>query len=163
MTEAPKIRVLTILVVLLIVLNIGSLGYIWHEHYIGHDRGPRDGHGPGGLVIKELQFDERQQAEFEKLRNEHHTAMRNIGEQDRALHDELFRSLSRSGDTSAYADSLIHRIATLRVENEQITYRHLAEVRRICTPAQQRRFDEMIAEAMARHERDGGPQGPPSH
>lgn len=161
MSEAPRIRVLSILVAILVILNVISLGYIWYAHGPMAEHGPRDGHGPGGLVIKELGFDQKQQEVFEKLRNEHHSAMRSIGEQDRALHDELYRSLARSSDTSAYADSLIHRIAMLRIENEQLTYRHLALVRRMCTPAQQQRFDEMIAEAMARHERREGPQGPP--
>lgn len=161
MSEAPKIKVLSVLVGVLILLNVVSLGYIWWGHSTRHEGGPREGRAPAGLVIKELQFDPKQQDEFEKLRNEHHTAMVTIGEQDRALHDELFRSLGRSSDTSAYADSLIHRIAMLRIENEQITYRHLAQVRQMCTPVQQQRFDAMIAEAMARHEREGGPQRPP--
>lgn len=161
MSEMPKIKALTTLVVVLVIVNVLSLGYIWYGYRPGADRGPRDGRGPGGLVLKELQFDQKQQEEFEKLRNEHHTAMRSIGEQERTLHDELFRSLSRGSDTSDYADSLIHRIAMLRIENEQITYRHLAQVRRMCTPEQQQKFDEMIAETMAKNARGQGPDRRP--
>lgn len=159
MSEAPKIKVLTILVAVLILLNIGTLGYIWYSRSRA-DHGPRDGRGPGGLVIKELQFDAKQQEAFERLRNEHHEAMKKIGEENRQLHDELFRSLGRGSDASTYADSLIHRIAMLRIENEQITYRHLAQVRQLCTPQQQQRFDAMIAEAMAQRDRDQGPPPP---
>ncbi len=159
MSEAPKIKVLTILVVLLILLNAASLSYIWYSH-AGGAGGPRDGRAPGGLVIKELQFDQKQQEAFEKLRDEHHESMKAIGERNRQLHDELFHSLTAGRDTAAYADSLIRQIAMLRIENEQITYRHLAQVRQLCTVQQQQRFDAMIAEAMAKKERDQGPPPP---
>ncbi|MBS1622570.1 MAG: periplasmic heavy metal sensor [Bacteroidetes bacterium] len=157
MSEASKIKVLTGLVVILIIVNVISLGYIWCGAPAWSQHGHRGGRGPAGLVPQELQFDARQQAQFETLRGEHHAAMQAIGDQDRKLHDELFRSLTTGADTSAYADSLIHRIAMLRIENEQITYKHLAEVRRICSPAQRQKFDKMIADAMAQNARGQGP------
>lgn len=160
MNDQSKIKLLTGLVITLVVLNIAVLGYMWFAPHGGRPGGPRDGRAPGGLVIKELKFDESQQKQFESLRNDHHSAMVKIGEASHHLHDQLFNSLATANDTSALADSLISEIAKLEIEKEKITYHHLRLVRQMCNPGQQKTFDDMIAKAMAKNHREDGPPPP---
>ncbi|MCW3126772.1 MAG: hypothetical protein JWO03_2430 [Bacteroidetes bacterium] len=160
MNDQTKIKVLGGLVALLVILNISMLGYMWFAPNGGRPGGPRDGRGPAGLVIKELKFDDAQQKQFEKLRDEHHGAMMKIGERERHLHDEFFKTLSDPNESSATVDSLITEILNGQKEREQITYHHLALVRQMCNPGQQKTFDNMIAKAMGENRREEGPPPP---
>lgn len=157
MNDSSKIKLLAALVVILVLVNISMMGYLWYAPHVDRPGGPRDGHGPGGLVIKELKFDAKQQEQFEKLRNEHHAAMVEIDKASHQLHGQLFKILSEADSTSQQkSDSILTEISNREKSREHITYLHLAAVRNICTPEQQKIFDDMIAKASARP-----PDGPP--
>ena len=154
MNDSSKIKMLYGLVAILVIINMSVIGFM-----LMHRPPHGDGRGPGGLIIREFKFDEAQQKKFKLLKRDHHAAMMRIGDQEHDLHNALFRSLSDTNAVSiALADSLIREIAAGEIEKETITYRHLSEVRQMCTPMQQKTFDDMIAKAMAHK-----PDGPPPH
>jgi Spy/CpxP family protein refolding chaperone len=159
MNDSSKIKLLAGLVVALVIINVSMMGYLWFApHGPGERGGPRDGRGPAGLVIKELKFDDKQREQFEKLREEHHASMMEIDKASHQLHNQLFKSLGNSADSSRQhlSDSLIAEIAKQDISRETITFHHLSEVRKLCNPEQQKLFDDMIAKASERR-----PEGPP--
>ena len=161
MNDSSKIKLLAALVIVLVLINVSMMGYLWFAPKGPGDRsgGPRDGHGPGGLVIKELKFDAKQQEQFEKLREDHHAAMVDIDKVSRQLHSQLFKTLADNPDTVReyhLSDSILTEISRREKSREMITYMHLAEVRKICNPDQKKIFDDMIARASMRK-----PEGPP--
>ena len=68
----------------------------------------------------------------------------------------LFDLVKNGQDNTATSDSLINEIAENRKQIEHATYHHLAQLRKICTPEQQKIFDNIIINLFRR-----GPDGPP--
>jgi protein CpxP len=154
MNDSSKIKWLAGTTVLLIVLNVVLLGFMWFRpHPPRPDRG-----GPSAAIIRELKFDDAQRSQFEKLRDVHHNMMVTIQEKDRHTHDALFALLKDGDDASPTADSLINEIAQNRKQIETLTYHHIADVRKLCTPDQQKKFDEIIINMMTRMNQ--GPRPP---
>lgn len=155
MNDLSKIKLLTGTTIVLIVLNIAVVSFIW----FGHPPHPGMG-GPGPdraeMIPHELKFDDTQRKQFDQLRQEHHQLMETINQRDRNTHEALFELIKGGQDNSTTADSLIAEIANNRKESEAATYHHLAKLRKICTPEQQKIFDDIILN-LFKH----GPQGPP--
>jgi hypothetical protein len=135
MKDSSKIKMLYGLVAILVIINAGVIGFIFTH------RPPRG--FPAERVIHELQFSKEQTKEFEKLKGEHHDALAKVHEQSRALHDLLFAQLSTGATDHSIADSAINAIGENTKIDESITYNHLAQLRKICSPEQQKKFDEM--------------------
>jgi Spy/CpxP family protein refolding chaperone len=152
MNDSSKIKLLYGIVAILIVLNISVIGFITTHHP----------HRPGGVphaaeaVVRELQFTPEQQKQFDILKTAHHNALEPVHEQGKRLHDAMFAQLSDGRVTGPVADSLIDAIGENVKLEEQITYRHLAQLRKVCTPEQQKKFDEILLQAM-KGGRDIGP------
>jgi Spy/CpxP family protein refolding chaperone len=148
MNDATKIKWLTGTTVLLIILNIVIVSFVWFAPHALHRE--RDHGGPAKFIIQELNFNQTQREQFEKLKDEHHNLMMMINERDRHIHDALFELVKNGHDSMAISDSLINQIAENRKQIESVTYHHLAAVRKICTAAQQKKFDTMIHDLMTR-------------
>src|SRR5205085_5079121 len=93
--EKPKL--LTFIIIALLVLNFATLAFMWlhrpphpremgpdmdrmHEGPPGHERerdGRQDGK-PADFIEHELNFNQQQQADFEKLKKEHQDIMKQV-------------------------------------------------------------------------------------
>ena len=146
MNDLLKIKLLYGLVAILIVINMSVIGFIM----IHPPGGPRGGY-PADRVVQELQFSAEQTKEFEKLREEHHAALAKVHKQSRALHDVLFAQLTTGTADHSVADSIINAIGEITKIDESITYYHLAQLRTVCTPSQQKKFDAMIVHAVRKN------------
>ena len=158
MNDSSKIKLLAGTTVLLIVLNIVIVGFMWFGSHA--PRPLRDGHGPGPdraeVIIRELKLDDAQRKQFEQLRDEHHHIIMAVNEKDRHTHQVLFDLIKNGQDNTQASDSLINEIAENRKQIEHATYDHLARLRKICNPEQQKIFDDIIINLFRR-----GPDGPP--
>ena len=121
---------------------------------------------PGGQVFEflthELRLDSSQQEAYKKLRDEHQAGQRELQDNIRDAKDALF-SLLKQPDVP---DSLVHVYSRKAVEADQqldeFTFRHFQKLRAICNADQQKRFDEIIQDAlhrMAAPRRQGPPPG----
>ncbi|HRH38945.1 MAG TPA: hypothetical protein PK760_11395 [Flavobacteriales bacterium] len=137
-----KVRILSIAVVLLLVLNGITLAMLLRRH------GPHDGvpphERPKMMVIERIGFDADQVRAYEALILEHRKAIDAKDEELGNARRELFNDLQAT-DT-ARRDSLVQVIAHLQSEVELIHHAHFAEVRALCRPDQLPRFDAMIGE-----------------
>lgn len=156
MNDSSKIKLLTATTVILIVLNTVVLSFIWLGHPPHHGMGGPGGPGRDDMILRELKFDDTQRKQFDQLREEHHHLMETINEKDRRTHEALFELIKTGQDSSPVADSLINEIGNNRKQVDAATYHHLAKLRKICTPEQQKIFDDIILNIF-KH----GPQGPP--
>jgi Spy/CpxP family protein refolding chaperone len=155
-------RFLKITIILLLVINLGTLSYLWmdrhHEHPTG---GP---HGPGQDVFtflcNELKLDEQQTKQYGQLRDEHHHAVENLQNQVHQLREQFFGMIHKNPVDSSAVKNISDSIATIQEQIELATFYHFQKVRSILRPEQQTRFDEVIQQATRMM---GGPpiQGPP--
>lgn len=151
-----KFRFLAIAVILLLLLNIGTLAYLFRTRNDNERPGP-PGRAVADFIIKQLQLDEGQQQTFAELRNSHQAALQAAHKEDRRLHDVYFDLLKTDNPDRKKADSVSKLIADQRSIIEMTTFIHFEALRKLCRDDQKKRFDATIDEVMRRM----GPKGPP--
>lgn len=136
--------------VILLLINIFTLTFMWIHH---PPRPPFPGHGPGrpgnGMMLaQQLNFNEDQQKQFEKLRNEHHESLEDFRDKGRDLHDQFFELLRTVPTDSVKVAQLADEIAANQKSIELMTFHHFEKVRGLCTPEQQKEFDKIIRDVI---------------
>lgn len=152
-----KSKLLTIAVLGLLLLNLGILAMIWFRPGPPHGPGER----PDAFLIRELSLNAEQVAKFQELKEAHHSAMVELQKKDRHLHDEFFQLLKGDTPDRSGAIALSDSMSAIRVQMEMLTFDHFAEVRKLCTPEQQKKFSEIIDDMFRRITRPPGGPPPP--
>jgi periplasmic protein CpxP/Spy len=130
---------------LLTLLNVALLVTIWQKPPHGPmSHAPR----PADRIIHELNFTHDQQNEFEKLKRQHHDAMLDLQSEGRALRDEFFELLKQENPDQAAVTEKVKAIAKNQEDIEMVTFNHFQQVRKLCNPEQQKRFDNMIKDLL---------------
>jgi Spy/CpxP family protein refolding chaperone len=157
----PEARFLKIVIVALLLINVGTLGYLWlgrpHEplrHFPApppHDGPPLDERrGAAAFLHDALQLTDDQEAAYKKMREQHHAIVLGIRAQMKESKRSLY-ALLKSNDTASTRSEERHLMDSLASQQrhvEQITYEHFRQVRALCTPQQQYKFDEVVGEAL---------------
>ena len=141
-----KTKLLTIAVIGLLILNFATVTFLW----LGRPHPPRFGQGMGrngrppaaAFLVKELNFDANQTSSYDLLRKAHH--QKNVDLQDvlRQKRETLFNGIA-TNDTSKLAE-----IGEIQKEFDRSTFLHFQEVRTLCRPDQQPKFDQIIGEVL---------------
>jgi len=146
-------RFLKVVIIALLLVNIGTLTFIWmqgNRQHGGPPPPPPQGEGRGvfEFLTHELQLDNQQQQQYESLRDEHHRAVEELQMNSREIHQQYFELLHGANTDSAQVNLLADSLAHIQKQIDLITFYHFQKVRSICKPEQQKRFDEVINEAL---------------
>ena len=148
-----------IVILILLLINMATLTFIWStsQRQQNFQSRPPD---VGEFLTKKLELNEAQQKQFEELKHAHHEKVEVLRENNKKLHNDFFDLLKQPS-----VDSTTLRIAADAIMDNQraiemVTFYHFKEVRAICTPAQQKKFDEVISEALRMM--SPRPPGPPN-
>jgi len=174
-----KETLLTTAVLVLIALNITLLVVF----YINQGREPfmppgqmgnmptGTGTGPGRFMIERLKFDDAQQNEFAKLRQQHQDKVQAIQQESRKLQDELFDLLKEPQQDPAKVSAIINSMGDNRKQLEQAIFDHFSSIKALCKTDEQKKlfndFIDQLGETIGppmQHRGRGGPpwmQGPP--
>ncbi len=148
------------MVVSLVTLNIILLLTIWHS-YSRHGGPPRHDGGPAKKIINDLNLSATQTAEFEKLKEQHHSSMLELQKKGRELRDEFFELLKQEHPDPTQITEKAGAIAENQKQIEMITFSHFESVRKMCSPEQKKKFDEMIGDILRKM--SGPPPGEDKH
>lgn len=140
-----KVKLLYIVVVALLLVNTGTLAFIFIYGAGPHQSGPRE---VSKFIIEELRLNDKQQQQYRQLQDEHRRNMETIHEQDRNLHDRYFQLLQGERADSILVNQLVDSIALNRKQTELLTFYDFQKIRGICNAEQQKKFDEIIGEAL---------------
>lgn len=143
-----KVKILSISVVALILLNLCVLIYIAQKptQPPPFENGtPRDENNPGHIIIKKLQFNKAQIDQFNALKNQHRLQIKQFNAAIKQTKTFLYQSISKDTDKN-YSDSLIERLGSLQVDIERTHYQHFQSIKAMCTPDQQERFKALMEE-----------------
>jgi protein CpxP len=154
-----KFRFLIGSVVILLLLNAGTLIYLLTSKQPGKMSPP--GEGASNFIIEQLKLDAQQQQLFLELRHQHQEIIQRIQEQDRKLHDAYFNLLKTDNPDRVKADSISLLIAKQRASIEAATFDHFQQLRNLCRDDQKKLFDATIDEIMKRMAPKGPPPGGP--
>jgi len=159
MENSTKTRWLYLISGLLITANIAVLAILFIHRGGREDR--RGGPEPRGTMFeyltKELQLTKPQQDTYDSLRNEHHAATMKLQDSIRAAKDALFNMLQQSNTSEEMISAASNKAAALNAQLDVLTFHHFQKLRALCTPEQQKKFDNIIQEAIRGMGRQQGP------
>lgn len=141
-------RILIAGLILMVLLNIGTLGYILFKHnHGGRFGGHRDQHergGPGKFIGKRLHFTEEQEAALGKLREEHFAKMTVQKEKIDTLRKQLLALVKAEPYDAAKANAITTEIGKAHAEIESEMASHFTAIKALCTKDQLAEFDKLI-------------------
>lgn len=141
-----RTRLLTISVIGLLLLNIGSLGFLFLN-------GPKAGgmlHGgrpqPKEIIIDQLQFDTNQQQEYEKLIRWHRGKIDELDSAIRETKNELYSILGEDKIDENAKARLITRLNEYQKQVEETHFKHFEDIKKLCKPEQKEQFKALTEE-----------------
>lgn len=138
-----KEKLLTISVVILLLLNLGTLCFLFLSgpppRFLHNKHQPVD-----KLIVSELNLTEVQEAQFEKMRHEHHEAMVALDEENRHLVKQYFDLIYATNSDTLLKDSFETQISVIQVKKAAITFEHFEQLKMICTIEQKTRFETLL-------------------
>ena len=141
-----KTKFLSIVIIALVVINAGTLAYLFLVQKDNHQHPPHK-MGKGGVIeyiFEKLQFDDEQQANFKELRKEHHHKMKSIHGQLEKTRNKYFDGLKTNTIDTAESRRLQNEVGKLLGQLHGATFEHFTQVRQLCRPEQQKLFDGFI-------------------
>lgn len=132
-----KIRVLSIGVICLVLLNIALIAGV----FIG---GPRPFKAPKGFIIEKLELTPDQVIMYEKLIIAHRASVADNGKNIKELKHKLYQTLI-TGDKIKQLE-LLDEISKSQQMIELLHLRHFNDIKGLCTPEQQEKFSSLIEE-----------------
>lgn len=137
-----KITLLTIAVIALLLINLGTLGYLFFRRPAPHQG--------GGLprldreIIQTLQFDDARQKRFDVMKHTHHEQML---QSDRDYHDALLQFFNLLGNDSVgqmQYDTLLSAVLRVQKNRAEITFKHFEDLKNLCAPEHRKNFDQLL-------------------
>ena len=164
MNQGIKNKLLTGLVLLLLVANAATIAVFW----FGRKQGPPQPKGtPKDFLINELKLEKKQQEQLEALVKEHRQAVEQLREKVKEAKDKFFDLLKQPDVADSVKKTAATAVSKFTEQIDLLTLNHFQKLRALCSPEQQKKFDEIIHEvtSMMGAPRPppgpGGPQGPP--
>ncbi|MBL7709698.1 MAG: periplasmic heavy metal sensor [Chitinophagaceae bacterium] len=154
-----KLRFLWATIILLLLLNLGTLAWLFYSHNKQEGRRPQG--GAADFIVEQLQLDQQQQEQFFELRRQHRATIRQAQEEDKNLHETYFGLLKTDNPDKKLVDSVAVLMAAQRSHMETATFDHFAQLRKICRDGKQKKlFDETIDEIARQIAAPGRPLPP---
>nr|MBC7614227.1 hypothetical protein [Pseudopedobacter sp.] len=134
-----KIKFLTICVIVLLILNLGTITFL----FTGRPSRPFkiEQEGPKKIIIEKLGFNKNQIAQYQILIQKHQELIKEIQKNIKERKNELYETLSNS-DTSKVA-ILVLKISDLQLEIEKTHYHHFQDIKALCKPSQLPKFKNL--------------------
>jgi protein CpxP len=142
------VKFLKIAIALLFLLNIATLSFYWLSAPSVHGRHPGRGGGPGEYLVHELKLDEMQQQKYQHMRDDHFSHMMMLRKKATGYRQRINTQLKATSPDSLMVQHLSDSIGYCQRDLELLTFYHFRELRSICSPKQQQRFDEVIHDAI---------------
>lgn len=149
MEESKKIKSLWLAILGLIVLNVSVLGWISFGNKTWQ---PPNEPIPPNEIPKRLGFDESQKMAFENIKNEHFQIVRPIRNHIRMLREKLWEDVKNDATNDSLLKAQIVILSNEIQLNEYETFKHLQDIRKICTVQQKQIFDSEILPLFNRKE-----------
>jgi len=141
-TNMTKEKLLTYLVLVLVILNGGTLIFILTDR---HGKPPRRPH-VFEVITERLKLNETQQDEFEKLRRDHRKKMDSLDDNFEQVMLNYFGLLKDVQVKKSLQDSLEAVMGNLEKQKAKTTFDHFRQVKNILHEDQKNKFDQLAPE-----------------
>ena len=157
MNAGMKNKVLVTLVILLLLANAATIAFFWWNR-AAKPPGPKG--SPRDFLVTRLKMNTQQTAQFDVLVKEHREAAEKLREQTREAKEQFFQLLRDPLVTDSTRRAAAHRVSETTEALDLLTLAHFQKVRALCTPEQQKEFDEVIEEVVKMMGQPRPPMGP---
>ena len=140
-----KIKILTAAVLGLLILNMGTLGYLILSGSKSHGPHPHR-EGPKKLIVEKLHFDKKQEIQYEVLIRGHRNTIDSIDQQIRQTKNRLYLQLIKTNVDTTTKDSLIAVIANEQKQIEQTHFKHFQDIKKLCNTEQLEDYYDLTEE-----------------
>lgn len=156
MNKLTTNRLLLGLVIILLVANAATLSFLW----LGRPSARPPGGGASNFLIKELQLNEGQQQQYQKLVIEHREGANELRSKIRSAKERMFDLIKEPNTSDSTKQQIAKEVSSYSMELELLTLHHFEKVRTICTPEQQKKFDAILHEIASMMGNPKPPIGP---
>lgn len=136
-----KIKLLTIAVIGLLILNFLVLGFLFFNK---PPHPPRMDEGPKNIIIQKLNFNEKQIEDYKKLIEQHQATLRDIKNEIGETKQLLYQQLN-TNDTLK-TNQLENKLGQLQVKIEETHFQHFLHIKKLCRPNQLKNYTELTEE-----------------
>ncbi len=152
-----KNTILYVLIIFLIVVNVFFL-----FNYIGkhNDNNPKKPQENRDFIVKELEFNETQLAQFREKSKGHHETIMRLSDDIKELKDSLFGTLSDGAINEATIDSISTLISEKETEKEKEIFYHFKMIRDIANDKQKEKFKGILMDALRQGDKGNRPPPP---
>jgi periplasmic protein CpxP/Spy len=140
-----KIKLLTFSVILLLVINIGTLLFLVFSFGDGL-HGLRHRPKPDKIIIGKLHLSEKQQKQYRELIHWHRSQINNLESHIQHTKHELYLQLLKPDVDQIVKDSLIDHLSKIQKKIEDTHFKHFQDIKKICTKEQIQDFDDLTEE-----------------
>ncbi|MBP9095509.1 MAG: Spy/CpxP family protein refolding chaperone [Ignavibacteria bacterium] len=171
METISKNKLLFTIILVLILINVGTLSFMWYGRFKGPHPPPppppppgdERQHGPppeAKMYLKEqLKLTDSQMEAIDKIRDSHISQIHKLREETHELKDKLFSNLSNPDIDSNKLKEITTQIGNNEARVDLIAFDNFREVRKLCTDEQKKKFDEIILDVMRMNAPEGRPGG----
>jgi periplasmic protein CpxP/Spy len=145
-----KNRILSSLIVLLLLANMGAMGFFWWQRLKDDSNAiaRKEGQGASAFLIDKLKFDSSQLVAYKDLLTAHQQNIKLSKDSIHLAKDAFFDLLGKDHVTEEELKTGASLAALQQEKLDRITFDFFKSVQAICTPEQKIIFKEIIKEAM---------------
>ena len=144
-----KTKLLTIGIIALFLLNLGTLGFLYFSAPKGHhpqELRPEGKLKPREIIIEKLHFDIDQIKQYDQLIQLHRRQITEMEEKIRDSKNELYLQLNEDRVNKKATDSLITDLASYQKEIETLHFNHFYDIKNVCKKEQLDDYAELTHE-----------------
>lgn len=164
-------RYLLFVIVLLVILNLGTILMLWlskppQPMMQRKQRTPELEKMHIQQILKdELSFDKTQTEQYLKLREKHHERASLLQNEIQRIKKQMFDEVLKENPQTTLSDSLLKLSQEKTADLEQLTFQHFLDLKKLCKPDQQDKLKILISEFFHQNPPAGinndGPPPPP--
>ncbi len=157
MPSMKREKILILVVVLLILLNLVSLGMHWRMRRVKENAKPKreqsDNTRQSRFLFKELGLSDEQKSRVAGIQRKHIVGIRELERAHLKLRREYLNLALSPEYNSARGDSLINEMAQLNAQMQKNTWLLFRNIYVLCTPDQQRKYRQLMLEVERRRDK----------
>ncbi len=157
MSAGSKNKNLLVIIAVLFLTNIAVLGYfLWYKkpHREQHSNN-RDRNVVGDMLKKDVGFDTIQITSYREMRQKQQDVLRPMFDDMRKSKDSLFSLIGKTQPEDSLVQVLAARIGEKQKALDLQTFRYFSDLRKLCRPDQQAKYDTLMSRMFKRMGRKG--------
>jgi protein CpxP len=131
---------------LLLFANIATLIFFWADR---PKRKSRQAGPPVEFLISQLEFDQKQQQDFQPLVQKHRQQVREIRDKIALAKAEMFDLLKKPDSPDSLKHVAARKVSLQLEELDLVTLDHFGQIRKLCNTSQKEKFDEILHQLAA--------------